>query len=88
VELIESEKNINKRKKKTELVLLLFDLMVCPYLDVEYKRKILTLFNISDKNIQNEILKFKRNQKYWFTKWENFNFSKEIKAKVANEPAY
>lgn len=88
VELIKSEKNINKRNTRAENVLLLFDIIVCPYLGTMYKREILKLFNIINSNEQNDILHFKSLNKYWFTKWDNFNFDKEIKAKIANELAY
>jgi len=28
-----------------------------------------------------DILNFKKEKKYWFTKWDNFNLSKELTAK-------
>jgi hypothetical protein len=88
IDLINTEKNTEKRKTRTEHILLLFDLIVCPYLDAPFKRQMLGLFNINDVKNQNSILQFKNCQKYWFTKWDNLNFAKEIEAKIANEPAY
>ena len=86
--LIKNEKNLEKRKARAEQILLLFDLIVCPYLDAKFKREVMKLFKIYDVKIQDNILQFKNHQKYWFTKWDNFNFAKEIEAKIANEPAY
>ena len=77
----------NKRTKHSELVLLFFDLISCPYLNEEeyrFKRKILDLFNV--KTEKEEFIKFVMKQKYWFTKWDNFNLVEEMNAKSSLEP--
>lgn len=84
IQKIESEKN--RRTTRTEIVLLFLDTLVCPYLDNKFKRKLMRLFDIQIRKEQDKIFEFKKTQKYWFTKWDNFNFAKEIEAKIAQEP--
>ncbi|MGN7721205.1 antiviral reverse transcriptase Drt3b [Chitinophaga sp. 22620] len=67
---------------RTELTLLLFDLIVCPYLELDYRKKILNLYGITDGNLKDEIIK---ERKFWFTKWSNFNLGKELDAKQSQE---
>jgi hypothetical protein len=74
------------KNRSTECILLLFDLVVCPYLDTKFKRELLNKFEIKDLVKQNAVLNFYNRQKYWFTKWDNFNFQEEITSKVAHEP--
>jgi len=74
------------KNRSTECVLLLFDLIVCPYLDTKFKRILLTKFEIKDPGKQNIVLNYYNKQKYWFTKWDNFNFIEEIRSKIAHEP--
>jgi hypothetical protein len=74
-----SEKNIGKT---TELVYLLFDILTCPYLDLNYKREILTLHGVTDLTLQDEII---NTRKYWFTKWTDFDFGKELDVKHSQE---
>tara|TARA_R110000868_G_scaffold45485_4_gene151036 strand:+ start:2658 stop:4889 length:2232 start_codon:yes stop_codon:yes gene_type:complete len=77
----------NKRTKHSELVLLFFDLISCPYLNEEefkFKRKILELFDV--KTEKEEFIKFVIKQRYWFTKWDNFNLVEEMNAKSSLEP--
>lgn len=77
----------NKRTKHSELVLLFFDLISCPYLnedEFKFKRQILELFDI--KTDKEEFIKFVIKQKYWFTKWDNFNLVEEMNAKSSLEP--
>jgi len=69
------------RTKTTELTLLLFDLCSCPYLDSNYKKEVLSLYDIDD-SIKTGIL---NRQENWFTKWANFNFEKELEAKRSQE---
>tara|TARA_R110002126_G_scaffold238572_1_gene381971 strand:- start:74 stop:826 length:753 start_codon:yes stop_codon:yes gene_type:complete len=83
IEAIEED----KRTKHSELVLLFFDLISCPYLNEDtysFKRRILDLFNI--KTDKQEFIKFVMKQRYWFTKWDNFNLVKEMNAKSSLEP--
>ncbi|OIQ26991.1 MAG: hypothetical protein BM564_13505, partial [Bacteroidetes bacterium MedPE-SWsnd-G2] len=77
----------NKRTKHSELVLLFFDLISCPYLneqDFKFKRQVLTLFGVKTEKL--EFIKFVVKQKYWFTKWDNFNLLEEMNAKSSLEP--
>ena len=76
------EVNSENLGKYAELVLLLFDVLTCPFLEVDYKRKVLRIHGVDDNNLQNRIIS-KRD--YWFTKWTNFNFGKELQAKKSQE---
>lgn len=67
-------------ENRTELVLLLFDILSCPYLTTEYKKEILSLFDVN--NLQDEII---NNRKYWFTKWTDFKLKEELEAKRSQE---
>lgn len=78
------EIDADKRKSNTETNLLIMDLLVCPYLDDDFKVQLLKLYSVPDALISN-ILNFKRNQKYWFVKWENFDLSKELNSKNSEE---
>ena len=74
----------DKRKKSTELVLLFFDTLVCPFVDNKFKREVMVLFNIP-LPLHFDMLNFKKEKKYWFTKWDNFNLAKELTAKKSLE---
>lgn len=78
---IESEEN---RGKKTELTLLLFDLLVCPYLDRGFKNKLLTFYGIPTRSGSLRTALIEQRQ-YWFTKWTDFDFGKELEAKKSQE---
>ncbi|MDR6969296.1 hypothetical protein J2X31_003326 [Flavobacterium arsenatis] len=86
VEIIKKITKIDndKRKKSTEIVMLFFDILVCPFLDNKFKRKIMTLMEIP-LNLQTDMINFKKEKKYWFTKWDNFNLAKELSAKKSLE---
>lgn len=77
-------KKINKdsRFKMAELIILLFDLLVCPYLDDDFKKDLLGYYDIIDASEQNQILS---RREYWFTKWKDFDFGKELEAKKSQE---
>jgi len=81
IEGVDGEKGMN-----TEVTLLLFDVLVCPYLDAKFKRRVLVAFGITAQLQQDHLINFKKRQKYWFTKWDKFNFLDEIEAKIAHEP--
>ena len=66
----------------TELVLLLLDLVACPYLDYEYKKTLLEIFSITDIKELKAII---NNTKYWFIKWEDFNLANEMEFKKSQE---
>lgn len=71
------------RIKKAELILLLFDLLAYSYIDITtIKRKLLSLFLVTDATIQNDIIKARSN---WFTTWTDFDFGKELDAKQSQE---
>ncbi|MCB9772256.1 MAG: RNA-directed DNA polymerase [Candidatus Omnitrophica bacterium] len=73
---------LNKRIITTELVFLLFDLLSCPYLDEAFKKNLLVYYDITDASQQNNLLSRKG---YWFTKWSDFDFGKELEAKRSQE---
>lgn len=73
------------RGKTTELTLLLFDLLVCPYLDRPFKYKLFDLFGYGGR--ANRVLRTNiiNKREYWFTKWTDFDFGKELEAKKSQE---
>lgn len=75
----------HRRRNNTELTILLFDLLSCPYIDRKFKKEVLSLFNIKEKKTQEDILNFQKKQKYWFTKWKDININKELNAKIGLE---
>lgn len=77
-----SEGSKDSIRKNTENILLLFDLIVCPYLDQVFKDKLFRLFEIIDPITQEKIIK---ERKYWFTKWSNFEIGKELDTKQGLE---
>ncbi len=75
---------VKTRHKKAEMIFLILDLTVCPFIEDTKKIKLLQLFEISQPNIQ-KILKFNQYQKYWFIKWKNIDLDKELMAKISQE---
>lgn len=67
--------NPNQIKRNTELLMLLLDLIKCPYIDIKLKRKLLTKFDIQDPSLQSQLIKL---NKFWFIKWTNFDLIREI----------
>lgn len=76
---------IDKRRINTELTLLLFDLLSCPFLDVTFKKEILSLYEIKNTAEQDSLIEFSDKQKYWFTKWKDINLGRELNAKISLE---
>lgn len=75
--------NYTSRIKRTELILLLFDLLAYPYIDItSVKKKLLKLYNIKDTSLQSDIIGARNN---WFTIWSEFDFGKELDAKQGQE---
>jgi hypothetical protein len=73
------------RGKTTELTLLLFDLLVCPFLDRPFKYKMFELFGLggrANRDLRTNIIK---KREYWFTKWTDFDFCKVLEAKKSQE---
>lgn len=74
--------------REAELVFLLFDLLACPYIDVEKKTEALTVFGLKDIDMVKEVIEFLaggKKQQLWFTNWRRFNFAKELDAKRSLE---
>ena len=76
------DKNMDYLKKDTELTLLFFDMLTCPYISKDTKRTLLKKYGISDTNLQDDII---CKRKYWFMKWTDFDFAKELDAKRSSE---
>lgn len=74
--------NTSVLHKDTEKVLLLFDSISCPFLSEDMKREALSVFDVTDYNIQSCIMDC---EKAWFTKWEDFDFGEELDAKRSLE---
>lgn len=72
------------RKKTAEMVILLLDLMACPYLSVESKTQVGDAFGLTKKEIKN-LLKYFKNGRYMFTNWKKLNVTKELNAKISQE---
>ncbi|MEO9022601.1 MAG: antiviral reverse transcriptase Drt3b [Ginsengibacter sp.] len=71
------------RIKKAELILLLFDILAYPFVNiVPIKKKLLNLYNVTDASLQLEIINARKN---WFTTWTEFDFGKELDAKLSQE---
>jgi hypothetical protein len=68
--------------KDTELTLLLFDSIACPYIKIETKRHLLSVYDINDHALQTKIIS---KRLYWFTKWHKFDFEKELDSKHSQE---
>jgi hypothetical protein len=78
-------------KKKAELLFLLMDMLTCPYIDdstqsdkekkYRYKKKLLSLAGVDAVNHIGIIEK----EKFWFTKWINFDFGRELESKRSQE---
>ena len=66
------------------MTLLLFDLLVCPYLERKFKNELFSLYGIPgrDGRLRSQIIDMR---KYWFTKWTGFEFGKELEAKKSQE---
>lgn len=74
----------DKRKKNSELVLLVLDLIACPFLDKPFKHDLLKLYSVEENNID-DLLSFTKTQTNWFVKWEKFQFAKELNSKNSEE---
>lgn len=79
-------KSVSKEhvRKSAEYTILLTDLIFCPYIDYEDKRKIASPMDI-DRNQLTKMLKYQKKQKYMFTKWTKVDITKELSAKISQE---
>ena len=71
-------------RKTSELVILLLDLMACPYLNAESKTQMGEAFGLTKKEINN-LLRYFKNGRYMFTNWKKLNVTKELNAKISQE---
>ncbi|MBX3164738.1 MAG: RNA-directed DNA polymerase [Bacteroidetes bacterium] len=83
--LVDKFENVDygDRIKKAELILLLFDIIAYPFVNIDtIKRKLLTLYKITDVDLQTNIINARNN---WFTDWSEFDFGKALDAKQSQE---
>ncbi|WP_195820657.1 antiviral reverse transcriptase Drt3b [Roseobacter sp. MH60115] len=74
--------------KDAELVLLLFDLISCPYIPTVKKAEALKVFGVSDPALASDIIGYSDDaskSQRWFTNWLEFDFAKELDAKRSQE---
>lgn len=85
--IIAKIKGVDKQQRNisAELTILKMDILACPYLAEDYKKKVLILFDVKDVQKQLEIINFAVKQKSWFVKWKGFNLNCEVNAKVSQE---
>ena len=84
---------LEKRGKSAEIAHLMLDLFACPFVDAKFKIKILHSYRGSETTSEKrktkidalKIIEFHKVHKYWFTKWERFNLSKELENKKSQE---
>jgi len=72
------------RMRKAELVILLLDLLACPYLQFNDRREICKLMGIS-RTKQPIVEEYLKTRRFMFTRWTNVNLTKELGAKVSLE---
>lgn len=72
------------RRKQSELVILLLDLLACPFLRHKDRRKMCAAMDVNEA-AQTEIEDYLKKRKYMFTRWTNVNLTKELGAKVSLE---
>jgi hypothetical protein len=68
--------------QNTECLLLSLDCFSCPYLNDSFKKQIMRHYGVRKPGVQSGLLGYQEN---WFTKWENFEFGKELDAKKSEE---
>lgn len=71
----------NNLSGDTEMLHLALDILSCPFVENDLKRKILALYGVSSQNFR-KIAGF---NDFWFTKWKDFDFSRELDAKISQE---
>jgi hypothetical protein len=84
---------LEKRGKSSEMAHLVLDLFSCPFVDSKFKKKVLISYRNSvtygEKKISiieaDKIIRFNKHQKFWFTKWERFDLTKELENKKSQE---
>lgn len=71
-------------RRSAEMVILTLDLFACPYISKEYKWRIASSMNVSKNNFKS-ILRYFRNHRSMFMRWEGVDITKELNAKVSQE---
>lgn len=79
-----SDKGISDYHKDTECILFLLDLTCCPYISQHDKIRIMNAMELSSSEIES-LKRFGQRQKYFFTKWNKINVTKELGAKLSQE---
>lgn len=79
---IQRKISININKKDTEAIMLLMDVLACPYISKDMKSELLKVnYNIHNIQLLDSICNYKKENgksQLWFTTWNNFNFLKEL----------
>lgn len=65
-----------------ESVLLLLDLISCPFLSTTTKHELLKQYSIVTKKDRDRLIQYR---KFWFTKWTNFDLKYELDLKMGQE---
>ncbi|EJL6289695.1 hypothetical protein NMR41_003430 [Vibrio cholerae] len=66
---------------ESEMVHLTLDLISCPYISISFKKSLLDRYGI-EKSLAKRVIS---KNKFWFTKWNEFDFAKELDAKISKE---
>ena len=87
LEIIKKLNSHDDIKKNAEATLLIFDILTCPYLDEDFKRKVLNLIPGFEKYLNKEKMELinKIGQNNWFTKWTDFDIERELNTKKSKE---
>ena len=84
--IIKKYENVSEKTRNisTELVILTLDLMTCPYISMEVKKKIGELMGIKKENVH-AMIRYLKKHKTMFMRWEGIDITKELNAKVSQE---
>ena len=84
--VIKKYKDVSEKTRKisTELVILTLDLMTCPYIKMEVKKKIGELMGIKKDDVH-AMMRYLKKHKTMFMRWEGIDITKELNAKVSQE---
>lgn len=78
------ERPEEQRNRDAERLILLLDLMACPFLSKKQKNDLGTAWGLEAKAIRN-LEKYFRNGQCMFTNWKKLNITKELNAKISQE---
>ncbi|EOX6786030.1 antiviral reverse transcriptase Drt3b [Pseudomonas aeruginosa] len=65
----------------SEMLHLALDILSCPFIENDLKRWVLSLYGIPKQHFR----RISSYNDFWFTKWKDFDFSRELDAKVSQE---